>query len=144
MLSCTPGRAAAAADRCETAGQVPVSACAVEAIRALWPLTVARPALPGWWLTADTAIFERALGLAKRRIGARLGSSATTREGTPNLLCAYLAMTVLAVLAASTLLGVWWLDGVAALGLAGWAVAEGRRAWAGRSGGCACRPGAQY
>src|ERR1039457_3756137 len=32
MLSFTPGRAAAAADRCETAGQVPAAAGAVEAI----------------------------------------------------------------------------------------------------------------
>jgi hypothetical protein len=28
--------------------------------------------------------------------------------------------------------GAWWLDGVVALGIAGWAVIEGRRAWAGR------------
>jgi hypothetical protein len=83
MLSFTPGRAAAAADRCETAGQVPVSAGAIEATQALWPLTVARPNLPGWWLTADTAIFERALGLAKRRIGARLGSSAPGSDHRP-------------------------------------------------------------
>jgi hypothetical protein len=37
-----------------------------------------------------------------RRIGARLGSSATAGEGTQNLLCAYLAMAVFAGLAANT------------------------------------------
>jgi len=42
----------------------------------------------------------------------------------------------------STLLGAWWLDGMVALGIAGWAVIEGRRAWAGRSCGCASAPGA--
>ena len=63
--------------------------------------------------------------MAKRRIGARLGSSATAGEGTQNLLCAYLAMAVFAGLAANTLLGAWWLDGVVALGIAGWAVVEG-------------------
>jgi hypothetical protein len=30
-----------------------------------------------------------------------------------------------------------WLDGVVALGIAAWAVVEGRRAWAGKSCGCA-------
>jgi len=34
-----------------------------------------------------------------------------------------------------------WLDGVVALGIAAWAVVEGRRAWAGKSCGCACEPG---
>jgi len=37
-------------------------------------------------LTAGTAVFEPALGLAQRRIGARPGSSATAGEGTWNLL----------------------------------------------------------
>jgi len=36
----------------------------------------------------------------------------------------------------------WWLDGVVALGIAGWAVVKGRQAWAGKSYGCACQPGA--
>ena len=85
-------------------------------------------------------VSEPALGLAKRRIGARLGSSATAGEGTQNLLCAYLAVAVFAGLAADTLLGAWWLDGVVALGIAGWAVFEGRRAWAGKSCGCASQP----
>jgi len=39
---------------------------------------------------------------------------------------------------ANTFLGAWWLDGMVALGIAGWAVVEGWRAWAGRSCGCAC------
>ena len=79
--------------------------------------------------------------MAKRRIGARLGSSATAGAGTQNLLCAYLAMAVFAGLAANTLWGAWWLDGVVALGIAGWAVVEGCRAWAGRSCSCGCQPG---
>jgi divalent metal cation (Fe/Co/Zn/Cd) transporter len=88
-------------------------------------------------LTAGTALFEPALGLAKRRIGARLGSAATAGEGTQNLLCAYLAIAVFAGLAANTLLGAWWLDGTVALGIAAWAVIEGRRAWGGTTCGCA-------
>jgi len=117
---------------------------AVEAIRAL--VTGDRPetSIIGLVLTAGTALFEPALGVVKRRIGARLESSATAREGTQNLLCAYLAIAVFAGLAANMLWGAWWLDGVVALGIAGWAVVEGRRAWAGKSCGCTCQPGADH
>jgi hypothetical protein len=53
------------------------------------------------------------------------------------LLCSYLAIAVLARLLANTLPGAWWLDGAVAAGIAGWAVIEGRRAWAGQSCSCA-------
>jgi divalent metal cation (Fe/Co/Zn/Cd) transporter len=114
----------------------------VEAIRALVAGDRAETSIAGLVLTAGTAIFEPALGVVKRRIGARLRSSATAGEGTQNLLCAGLAMAVFAGLAANTLLGAWWLDGVVALGIGGWAVVEGRRAWAGKSCDCASEPGA--
>lgn len=114
---------------------------AVEAILGLAAGDRAETSVAGLILTAGTAIFEPALGVAKRRIGTRLGSAATAGEGAQNLLCAYLAIAVFAGLAANTLWGAWWLDGVVALGIAGWAMAEGRRAWAGRSCGCAAQPG---
>ena len=117
---------------------------AVEAIRSLAAGDHPETSIIGLMLTAGTAIFEPALGVAKRRIGARLGSSATAGEGTQNLLCAYLAIAVFAGLAANTLWGAWWVDGVVALGIAGWAVSEGHRAWAGKSCGCACLPGADH
>jgi divalent metal cation (Fe/Co/Zn/Cd) transporter len=112
-----------------------------EAIHALIAGDRAETSIAGLVLTGGTAIFEPALGVAKRRIGARLGSPATAGEGTQNLLCAFLAIAVFAGLAANTLWGAWWLDGVVALGIAGWAVVEGRRVWAGRSSGCACQAG---
>jgi divalent metal cation (Fe/Co/Zn/Cd) transporter len=115
---------------------------AVEAIRGLVAGDRAGTSIAGLILTAATAVFEPALGIAKQRIGTRLGSAATAGEGTQNLLCAYLAMAVFAGLAANTLLGAWWLDQVVALGIAGWAVVEGRRAWAGQSCGCASQRGA--
>jgi hypothetical protein len=52
-----------------------------------------------------------------------------------------IALAVFAGLAANTLFGAWWLDGVVALGIAVWAVIEGRRAWAGKSCDCTCQPG---
>jgi len=101
----------------------------------------AETSIAGLVLTAGTTIFEPALGVAKRRIGARLGSGATAGEGTQNLLCAYLAIAVFTGLAANTLFGAWWLDGAVALGIAGWAVIEGRRAWTGHGCACASQPG---
>jgi divalent metal cation (Fe/Co/Zn/Cd) transporter len=112
---------------------------AVEAIRALASGDRAETTIVGLVLTAGTAILEPGLGVAKRRIGVRLGSPATAGEGTQNLLCAYLAIAVFIGLAANTLFGAWWVDGTVALCIAGWAVIEGRRAWAGKSCACACQ-----
>ena len=116
------------------------------AAEAIWGLVRAdRPetSIIGLVLTAGTAILEPGLGLAKRRIGTRLGSAATAGEGTQNLLCAYLALAVFAGLLANTLFGAWWLDDAVAVAIAGWAVVEGRRAWAGNGCACSCQPGTQ-
>jgi divalent metal cation (Fe/Co/Zn/Cd) transporter len=90
----------------------------------------------GIGLSVASLIAMPALGLAKRRLGARLGSAATAGEGTQNLLCAYLAAGVLAGLLANTVLGWWWLDPVVALGIAALAVREGTEAWRGEECGC--------
>jgi divalent metal cation (Fe/Co/Zn/Cd) transporter len=104
---------------------------AVEAIRAL----ATRQHPDTSWLGIGLAISSLAvmplLGLAKKRIGARLGSAATSGEGTQNLLCAYLAAAVLTGLLANTLFGLWWLDPAVALLIAALAIHEGREAWNG-------------
>jgi divalent metal cation (Fe/Co/Zn/Cd) transporter len=74
------------------------------------------------------------LGIAKRRLADRLGSAATRGEGTQNLLCAYLAATVLVGLLGNALFGLWWLDPAAALVVAAVALKEGRETWRGE--GC--------
>lgn len=106
---------------------------AVESVRDL--VARHRPAttLLGIALTVSSLLLMPALGVAKRRLGARLGSRATAGEGGQNLLCAYLAAAVLAGLAANGLWGWWWLDPVAGLLVAAMAVREGREAWRGES-----------
>ncbi|MBO3748247.1 cation transporter [Streptosporangiaceae bacterium NEAU-GS5] len=92
-------------------------------------------ATPSWLgvaVTTISLISMPLLGLAKRRLGARLGSTATMGEGTQNLLCAATAAAVLASLAATTA-GMWWLDPLVAVALAAVAVREGSRAWRGHS-----------
>jgi divalent metal cation (Fe/Co/Zn/Cd) transporter len=77
------------------------------------------------------------LGRAKLRLGEQLGSPATAGEGRQNLTCSYLAVAVLVGLLANTLLGIWWLDPLVALGIAALALTEGHRAWRGTPCGCA-------
>jgi divalent metal cation (Fe/Co/Zn/Cd) transporter len=95
----------------------------------------------GIGLTVATLAICQPLGYAKRRLGEKLGSSATVGEGTQNLLCGYLAVAVLAGLLANTLFGVWWLDPAVALAIAAVAVQEGRKALRGEACSCAgCEP----
>jgi divalent metal cation (Fe/Co/Zn/Cd) transporter len=61
----------------------------------------------GIGLTAATLAICPGLGVAKLRLGEKLGSAATTGEGTQNLLCAYLAAAVLLGLLAHTVFGLW-------------------------------------
>ena len=84
-------------------------------------------------LTVSSVIVMPLLGTAKHRLGERLGSGATSGEGTQNLLCAYLAGAVLVGLLANSLLGAWWLDPWIALGVAAVALREGRAAWRGEA-----------
>jgi divalent metal cation (Fe/Co/Zn/Cd) transporter len=82
-------------------------------------------------LTAVSLVLMPYFGIAKRRVGAQLGSHATQGEGMQNILCAYLSAAVLVGLGANALLGWWWADPLAALVIAGVAVREGLESWRG-------------
>ena len=92
----------------------------------------------GMVLTATSLVGMPFLGIAKQRLAAQLGSSATHGEGAQNLLCAYLAGAVFLGLAGNALFGWWWLDPIAALVIAGVAVREGLETWRGE--GCCATP----
>jgi len=91
------------------------------------------------WVGIGLAIVSVTLmpvfGRAKKRIGNRLQSHATTGEGTQNILCAYLSLTILVGLAANAVLGLWWADPLVALIVAVVALQTGARTWRGE--GCA-------
>ena len=82
----------------------------------------------GIGLTIATLAICQPIGYSKRPLGARLNSRATVGEGTQNLLCGYMALAVLGGLLANALFGLWWLDPIVALLIAGVAVREGRAA----------------
>ena len=107
---------------------------AVEALRSLAGADHPEISALGVAVTASSVVLMPALGVAKRRLGEQLGSGATAGEGTQNLLCAAQGAAVLVGLAANAAAGVWWLDAVIALGLAAFALREGRAAWRGE--GC--------
>ena len=74
------------------------------------------------------------LALAKRRVGTKLNSSATVKEGAQNMLCAYLSVALLVGLLSNAVAGWWWADPAAALFIAVVALREGRESWRGK--GC--------
>jgi divalent metal cation (Fe/Co/Zn/Cd) transporter len=110
----------------------------LEALRHLLTGAEAETSWLGIALTTSSLVGMPLLGVAKRRLADRLDSVATRGEGTQNLLCAYLAGAVLAGLLGNALLGLWWLDPVAALVIAAVAVREGVESWQGRGCCAAC------
>jgi divalent metal cation (Fe/Co/Zn/Cd) transporter len=106
----------------------------VEAVRDLVTGAEADVSRVGMVLTATSLLVMPVLGVAKQRLARQLGSAATHGEGTQNLLCAYLSAAVLVGLLGNALLGLWWLDPLAALVVAGVAAREGLEAWRGE--GC--------
>jgi divalent metal cation (Fe/Co/Zn/Cd) transporter len=89
------------------------------------------------WVGIGLAIISVTLmpvfGRAKKRIGNQLDSSATTGEGTQNILCAYLSLAILIGLAANAVLGLWWADPLVALIVAIVALQTGISTWRGES-----------
>jgi divalent metal cation (Fe/Co/Zn/Cd) transporter len=109
---------------------------ATEAVHALLGAHHAETSVAGICLTAASLLICPWLGLAKRRVGAQLGSAATRGEGTPNLVCAFLAAATLVGLVANTAAGIWWLDPLAGLFIAAACVRAGWQTWRGEECGC--------
>jgi divalent metal cation (Fe/Co/Zn/Cd) transporter len=110
---------------------------ATESVHALLGEHHAETSVVGICLTAGTLVICPWLGIAKRRLGEKLGSAATRGEGTQNLLCAYLAAATLIGLVANTAAGIWWLDPLAGLFIAAACVRAGWQTWRGEDG-CGC------
>jgi divalent metal cation (Fe/Co/Zn/Cd) transporter len=105
---------------------------AIESVHALIAGHHPGASMVGIVLAVTSAAGMPALGVVKRRLGERLDSRATQGEGTQNVLCGYLAVALLVGLVGNAVLGLWWLDAVVGLAIAGVAVREGRAAWRGQ------------
>jgi divalent metal cation (Fe/Co/Zn/Cd) transporter len=106
----------------------------VEAVRSLAGGNQPGVSWVGIGLAAFTAPTMPLLAAAKRRIGHKLGSSATMQEASQTQLCAYLSIALLIGLGANAVFGWWWADPIAALAIAAVALREGRESWRGE--GC--------
>ena len=73
----------------------------------------------------------------KLKVAARLNSRALRADAMEAITCGYLSIVLMAGLAATRLLGWWWLDSVAALALIPFIIKEGREAISGECGCCA-------
>ena len=93
----------------------------------------------GIGLSIGSLIAMPALGIAKKRIARQIGSPALHAEGAQNLICSYLAATLLIGLLANAVAGWWWADPVAALAIAALALREGIESWRGE-GCCLAAP----
>lgn len=105
----------------------------VEASRQLVTASEPKASWVGVGLAFSAVVFMPLFGYAKKSIGAKLESAATSGEGTQNILCAYLSVAILVGLAANALFGYWWADPAVALLVAVVAVQAGARTWRGES-----------
>jgi divalent metal cation (Fe/Co/Zn/Cd) transporter len=71
------------------------------------------------------------LARAKRRVAGQLGSRALAADAEQTQACWYLSVVVLAGIGLNALLGWWWADPVAALGVVVLLLREGWEAWRG-------------
>ncbi len=105
---------------------------AIESVRNLAEHHHPSSSLLGILLTASSVVLMPLLGRAKQRLAKTLDSGATAGEGTQNYICAAQGAAVLVSLVVTALwAGGWWIDAVVGLGIAAWAVWEGREAWNG-------------
>jgi divalent metal cation (Fe/Co/Zn/Cd) transporter len=108
----------------------------VEAVRDLLGAHHPGASWVGIGLAAFTAPTMPLLARAKRRVGLKLGSSATVSESGQNMICAYLSVALLVGLLLNAVAGWWWADPASALVIAGIAAREGLESWRGDSCDC--------
>ena len=71
------------------------------------------------------------LARGKLQLANALGSRALRADAVESITCGWLAFVVVAALVAQLLVGAWWVDPLASLGIVWFAIREGREAWQG-------------
>jgi divalent metal cation (Fe/Co/Zn/Cd) transporter len=109
----------------------------VEAVKDLISGERPDPTWAGMAMTAVSMVAMAWLARAKRRTAAALESRAMKADSFQTTACWWLSLTTLVGIALNAVLGWWWADPVAALGMTYFLVAEGREAWRGEDS-CSC------
>lgn len=102
---------------------------AVEAIRDLTARHEPETSVVGIVVATLSLLVMPSLARAKRRLAPALGSAAVVADARQTTLCALLSGVLLVGLAANAVLGWWWADPVAGLGIAALAAREARETW---------------
>jgi divalent metal cation (Fe/Co/Zn/Cd) transporter len=104
-----------------------------ESVRDL--VTHAEPAesVPGIALALVSLAVMPLLARAKRRTGEAMGSPTLVADAAETMLCSLLSLILLIGLLLNAVVGWWWADPVAAVGIAILAIREGLEAWRGES-----------
>ena len=100
-----------------------------ESVRDLAGQSEPEASVPGVVLAALSLAVMPFLARAKRRLAPILGSAAAVADAAQTNLCALMSGVVLVGLSANWLLGWWWADPVAGIGIAALAGLEARRTW---------------
>ncbi len=97
----------------------------------LWTQQGAEFSLPGLAISVLSIPIMYVLARRKLDVAGALGSRALRADAVESITCGWLAFVVVGALIAQLLIGAWWVDAVASLGIVWFLVREGREAWEG-------------
>jgi divalent metal cation (Fe/Co/Zn/Cd) transporter len=115
---------------------------AFDAVKALATRERPEPTLVGVGITVLSLAVMGWLARAKRRTASALSSRALEADSFQATACFWLSLITLAGIGLNAVLGWWWADPVAALGMTWFLLSEGREAWRGED--CACGAGDEH
>jgi divalent metal cation (Fe/Co/Zn/Cd) transporter len=97
----------------------------------LWTQQGAEFSLPGLVISVLAIPIMYFLSRRKLRLAEALGSRALRADAVESITCGWLSLVVVAALVAQLVIGTWWVDAAASLGMIWFLVREGREAWEG-------------
>jgi divalent metal cation (Fe/Co/Zn/Cd) transporter len=97
----------------------------------LWMQQGAEFSLPGLVISVLAIPTMYFLSRRKLQVADALGSRALRADAVESITCGWLALVVVGALIAQLLVGAWWVDALASLGVVWFVIREGREAWEG-------------
>jgi divalent metal cation (Fe/Co/Zn/Cd) transporter len=97
----------------------------------LWIRQGAEFSLPGLVISVLAIPTMYFLSRRKLQLADALGSRALRADAVESITCGWLAFVVVGALVAQLLVGAWWVDALASLGVVWFVIREGREAWEG-------------
>jgi divalent metal cation (Fe/Co/Zn/Cd) transporter len=97
----------------------------------LWTGQGAEFSLPGLTVTMLAIPIMYFLSRRKLQVANAIGSRALRTDAVESITCGWLAFVVVGALIAQLVIGSWWVDPIASIGIVWFLVREGREAWEG-------------